>query len=400
MKRPHWSTIFFALSLVTLVSLGVWWTVFLSRAVELERSSRHTELLHRAEVVAFRLGQVGDDMETPLRAGLIDSEAGLEIIVVDSGGGPDVAAWSLAPRAPGLGVRPTESALATIESRLARRRFMVIGESALLFALLAVCLVMLYRLAVQDIRHLQRMEDFVSSFTHEMKTPLAGIKSLLQTLAAGRVPDSRRDELIALGLEQTERLGHSIDNVLLSGSLRAGRYRLDVDGLRLRPILNAIVEHHQRLDQTRAEALTLEWEASAGELTVLADSGALRIVLENIIDNGLKYGGEGPVTVRVTHHAPRVEIAVEDHGAESAVEPSEIDRFFQPFERGSDELSMAPGTGLGLYIARTLARRMGGDVVGASGDGSSVFTVTLNEADEVDERVARGEAIAPKRSRR
>jgi signal transduction histidine kinase len=348
-------------------------------------------------VVAHQLGSEGGDHERPLRVGPIDDESGLEIVEGEVGGS-DRMSWSLAPRAPGLAVRPTQSALAAIESRLARRRIMVIGESALLFALLAVCLVMLYRLAVQDIRNLRRMEEFVSAFTHEIKTPLAGVKSLLQTLAAGRVPEGRRDELIALGLEQTERLGHSIDNVLLSGSLRAGRYQLEVDAVRLRPLLEGIVEHHQRADQARDEGLLLEWKSSAEDLTVVADEGALRIIVENLVDNGLKYGGEGPVTVRVRRRAPRVEIAVEDRGAEPGLELADVERLFLPFERGGGEDSRTPGTGLGLYIAKTLARRMGGDVTGASRHGGCVFTVTLREAVDVhgdtvddDARPSRGD---------
>ena len=360
MKRERGVHILFGLSLLTLVVLCAWWLVFFMRSVELERTAQ---------------------VEERPRPGPLPGELPLEVVPASERRPGDMFAPAV-PRHPDLGVRPTQAAVKVIDDKLFRRRLMFIGEGALLFVLLGVCTFMLYRLVRQERRHLGRMESFLSTVTHEMKTPLTGLKSMLQTFAAGRVPEEQKPRLFALGLRETERLEHMVENVLVSGRLRTERYQIQAEPVHLRPLLEGFFEHRRRYQVDRPDAFELIWEPDERDLRAMCDPNALHIVLENLTDNALKYGGEPPmVVVRVQQSEGRVLVAVEDQGIGFA--PEKADSLFVPFRRAMEgKETVQHGTGLGLSIARTLVGRMGGELTAYSeGPGrGSRFTIALSEA--------------------
>jgi signal transduction histidine kinase len=378
MRRGRGYHIFFGVALLTLAALGAWWTVFISQAVELERTARLESLRSAAMLTALSAG-CRDLAPAP---GPSSRDSRLEWVASTECEAGDLSAAAL-PNFPELSVRPLPQTLQALEHKKRRRHVMIIGEGTLLVLLLGVCTYMLYRLVRQERRNLRRMESFVSSVTHEMKTPLAGIKSMLQTLAAGRVPEPDKPHVFALGLKETERLQHSIENILVAGRLRTQHYRLQVEPVALREVLDAFLEHRRPALVDCPDAICLQWQLEGDEQHVLADPSALRIILENLTDNGLKYGGDDPtVTLRVRRDAGQVLVSVEDQGIGFVGERAED--LFTPFRRDLDNgKAVQHGTGLGLSIARALARRMGGEVVASSpgpGQGST-FTVVLREAE-------------------
>ena len=347
------------------------------RSVELENKTARLELLHVATVTAISLG-LG---EQPPEPGPLAKRAQLEVVNIDSGDPGELGVPSI-PNHPGFAVRPTQDMLQAIEDKLQRRRFMFIGEGALLFLLLAGCTFMLYRLVRLERHQIRRMEMFLSTVTHEMKTPLTGIKSMLQTFAAGKVPDEQRDRLFALGLKETERLEHMVENVLVSGRLRTARYSLHIESVCLKPLLQGFVEHRRRYRVDRLDAIRLVWEIASPDIAVSCDSTALHLVLENLTDNALKYGGPTPtVTLRAGRKGSTVTITVEDQGV--GFEPDRAKLLFVPFRRALDAKdAVEHGTGLGLTIARELVLRMGGDITARSegpGKGSR-FVIAIQES--------------------
>jgi len=363
----------FALALLALVALGAWWTVYIARSVEVERECRLAELAHAAQVSAIVLGHQQREPTLQVTSGAV----ALELLPTDRCQPGDLSAQAV-PFHPEVSIRPAPMLMHEVEDRLVRRRAMVIGEGGFLFLLLGVITVMLYRSVRQERRHLRRMEDFVSAVTHEMKTPLAGMKSLLQTLAAGRVPDDQQPRLLTMGLKEAERLEHTIENVLISGSLRTDRFRVHVEQTDLHQHLVDFLDHRRKTLVDRPDAIQLAWEAGDEPVHVAADPHALRVILENLVDNALKYGGPDPtVTLRVQVDG-RAVVRVEDQGI--GFEPAEVEDLFLPFNRAShSENRVRHGTGLGLRIAQLLAHRMGGEVTGHSdGPGhGSVFAVSV-----------------------
>jgi two-component system, OmpR family, sensor histidine kinase SenX3 len=206
-----------------------------------------------------------------------------------------------------------------------------------------------------------------------------GVKSLLQTLSQDRVSQEQIPHLLILALKNMDRLEHLVENVLISGRLRVQGHPLQPSPLELGPFLVGFVQHRRELLSGQPEALVLEGEEVT--LRVLAESDALRVILENLVDNALKYGGDERITVRVKQEGNYVGIAVADRGI--GFQPDEAELLFTPFFRAlSGKQSIKHGTGLGLHISRSLARQMGGDLKAFSrglGEGSC-FTLTLRAA--------------------
>jgi signal transduction histidine kinase len=368
--------ILFGVTLLALLALGSWWTVFFMRSVEMEKLAAMEKLRHRAELAAVRLG----GGEALPEAGPLTADLTLEVIRRLDRESGDMSVTTL-PGHPDFAVRPSRMAVSRIEERNHRRRKMVTGEGVLLFSLLAICTVMLYRQVRQQRLQMKRMESFIAAVSHEMKTPLTGIKSMLQTFVEGRVPGDQRDRLYAMGLKEAERLEHTIENVLLTGRLRAEQLETQVELVTLRTVLERFVVHRQRTLADRPDSLQLVWEAE-GELHVEADSSALRLILDNLTDNAYKYGGPEPVvTIRARRDSGLALVSVEDCGIGFAREHAE--QLFTPFQRTSAAVNAVQhGTGLGLSIARALAVRMGGQL-SAESDGpgqGSRFTLRLKEA--------------------
>lgn len=376
MKQGRGYHILFGATLLTLLALGAWWTIFFMRSVELEKLAALDKLGYQAQLEAHRLGA----LETPPATGPLIGVALLEVIQGQERRTGDLSA-STQPGHPDFAVRPSRMAVEQIESRDHRRRMMVTGEGGLLLSLLAICTVMLYRQVRQQRLQMTQMESFIAAVSHEMKTPLTGIKSMLQTFATGKVPEDQHQRLYAMGLKEAERLEHTIENVLLTGRLRAAQLETQSELVGLRAVLDRFVSHRRRTLVDRSESLRLNWEAE-DELYTVADSSALRVILDNLTDNAYKYGGPEPVvTIHVRREAGKALVEVEDQGI--GFRPERAAQLFTPFQRTSEAVdAVQHGTGLGLSIARALARRMGGDLV-AESDGpgrGSRFTLWLKEA--------------------
>ena len=378
MRRVRGYHILFAISLLVLGALGAWWLVFFMRSVELEKASDLNEAVHVAVVTSLMLGQQD---RVPAPGTIIGKKVPVQIVrKADRQEGDRFS--PMIPRHPHMGVRPAPVLVKKIEAKAARRRLMFIGEGALLFLLLGVCTSMLFRLVRSERRHKRRMEIFLSAVTHEMKTPLAGLKSMLQTFAAGKVPDDQKMQLYSMGLKEAERLEHMVENVLISGRLRAEGIQVYKEAVEIRPLLEGFVEHRRRYLVDRPDAIELHWEAGAQETKVICDQNALNVVLENLTDNAFKYGGEAPVVgLRVKRSDGWLRISVEDRGI--GFDPAKAEQLFIPFHRAFDAReTVQHGTGLGLAIARALVDRMGGELSARSegpGQGSE-FTVSLREA--------------------
>jgi signal transduction histidine kinase len=251
-----------------------------------------------------------------------------------------------------------------------RRNVMLVGESTLLGLLLSGSLVLLFLLAQRRKQQREDMEKLLQFTSHEFKTPVAGVKGLLQSLAIGSIPDAQRAELIQLGQLECDRLEHLAETILayqraMSRDPRAGVQRIDAARF-----IADLLAHRARTSGGGNVQL-----AVVDAVAVLADRDGLRVILENLLDNAQKYGG-GSVRLAagVSDGHWRLDISDEGRG----FPPESAEKLFDIHNRGSGE-GITHGAGLGLAIARQLARRMGGEISArSSGPGQgAVFTVTL-----------------------
>jgi signal transduction histidine kinase len=251
-----------------------------------------------------------------------------------------------------------------------RRHLMLVGESTLLALLLSGSLVTLFVLAQRRKQQREDMEKLLQFTSHEFKTPVAGVKGLLQSLALGSIPDAQRAELIELGQIECDRLEHLAETILayqraMSREPREGAQRIDA----ARFIADLLAHRARTSTGGNVEVTAID------AVHVLADRDGLRVILENLLDNAQKYGG-GHVRLSAEVVDGRWRLDISDRGRGFA--PDAAEKLFDAHNRGSGD-GITHGAGLGLAIARQLARRMGGDLSARSaGPGhGAVFSVML-----------------------
>jgi len=208
----------------------------------------------------------------------------------------------------------------------------------------------------------QRQSNFIDSVTHELKSPLASLKLSLQTLTRRSVPAEQQADFHRIMLQDVERLDTLIDHLLdaaktLQRRPRAGDDRADVESM-LRAVCSAVVQRHG----VPADAITIQ-TAADGPFLVAGRSADVEIVFRNLLDNAVKYSLPAPaVTVTVSRtNARRVRIAVADNGPGIPIPLRPL--VFRRFVRLGSELERStPGTGLGLFLVKSLVQQMRGKV--------------------------------------
>jgi signal transduction histidine kinase len=280
---------------------------------------------------------------------------------------------ALLDREQGLSIQQFAERQIEISEHHDRRNVMLVGESTLLALMLSGSLVVLFLLAQRRKQQREDMEKLLQFTSHEFKTPVAGVKGLLQSLAIGSIPEDQRAELIKLGQLECDRLEHLAETILayqraMSRDPRDASARVDVARF-----IADLLAHRERT----ASGGTVEL-AAIDAVQVLADRDGLRVILENLLDNAQKYGG-GSVRLAADISDGRWRLDISDKGR--GFPPETAEKLFDIHNRGSGE-GVTHGAGLGLAIARQLARRMGGDITARSaGPGlGAVFSVTLSLA--------------------
>lgn len=235
-----------------------------------------------------------------------------------------------------------------------RQRLMVMGESSLLLALAVTLISLAWRQAQRERAHIRRLEGMLAASSHELKTPVAAIRSLLESLQSGVLPPERAGPYLVRGLDSCHRLEHLIESILTYQAAVARPQPLSVSSLQ--EWIGPILDHRRESLPTEVVQVDL---GTAGTMPVRAAADPLRVILENLLDNASKYAKGAPVAVSAAVDGPWVEVLVVDQG--QGFPPEQAELLFEPYQRGSREQSRH-GTGLGLYLSRTLAHSLGGDL--------------------------------------
>jgi PAS domain S-box-containing protein len=245
-------------------------------------------------------------------------------------------------------------------------------------------------------RALEEMrQDLVATVSHELRTPLSAIYGSALTLLRGDIDlgETLHDQLLGIIADESSRLAEIIDDLLLASQLDAGTLDVRIERCDPRELVESVVAAAQTHlpDGTRLEVLDLPDELPA----VAADTGQLRQVLANVLDNAVKYspnGGDIRITLEPSERHLRFAIA--DRGL--GIPARERDRIFEKFYRLDPDMTHGiGGTGLGLYISRELVRRVHGRIwVEPNRGGGSVFVVELPLSSAAQEHEPRTPAAA------
>lgn len=225
-------------------------------------------------------------------------------------------------------------------------------------------------------RYAQKQEEFISNITHEMKSPLAAIKLHAQTLQAEGHETALREGSLRHIVQQVDRMGRLVDNVLESSRLLAHRR-----SHALRPLdLSAYLTRYLEEVRPPVEARGVRVRGDAPSVVrVLANAEALRQVLDNLIDNAVRFSqAGGEVRCRIHSDGDRAHLEVEDDG--EGIPKKELAHVFDRFyQAGRESDPHRRGTGLGLSIVAGLVEEMNGEVRAYSQEGrpGSRFVITL-----------------------
>ena len=228
-----------------------------------------------------------------------------------------------------------------------------------LLVLMIICGIVLNTVfLVREIRRNEQHDAFINAVTHELKTPVASIRLFLQTLQTRPVDDVKRNEFYKLMLEDSDRLLATIEQVLRTGRVGSTGRSLHLGRIEVDEMVRSCVDRVRTLHHVPDEALHYE---PCGPATVEGDVDDVRAAVTNLIDNAVKYSGS---EVRVTVRAERTNgrfITIRVHDEGPGIPKSELKRVFRRFYRVPGPLaSRVKGTGLGLFIVRSVARRHGG----------------------------------------
>jgi two-component system, OmpR family, phosphate regulon sensor histidine kinase PhoR len=202
---------------------------------------------------------------------------------------------------------------------------------------------------------------FTAAVSHELRTPLARLLALLETAA---LPSVNADELIEQGKAEVEQIRELIDDVLFLSELETGRAVVSLTSTRAAPIAREVLAGIA--DRAERAGLTLSSELD-DEVEVPLRPRMLRVVLENLAENALRYAGEGAsFSIVLARAGDDAVITARDTGA--GVNEQDLGRLFERFYR-TDRARASRGTGLGLAIVKHIATSAGGRVEASGGPG-------------------------------
>jgi len=214
----------------------------------------------------------------------------------------------------------------------------------------------------------QAKDEFLRGISHNLQTPLTSIRAYAEQMGSEQ-PDPR----LAIIVEQSDRLYRIVRQLVATSRLESGTLKPAKEVLAIAPRVR------RAWDALGATSVDFELEDEAAGWLAIADPDQLDQVLWALLDNANRYGGGAAIRARVAPRPEGEQLAIRISDAGPGVRPEDRDRIFQRYERGAAGAKLE-GTGLGLYVSRSLCQAMGGDLVldeAAEGDRGASFTILL-----------------------
>jgi two-component system, OmpR family, sensor histidine kinase SenX3 len=237
---------------------------------------------------------------------------------------------------------------------------------------------------VREIRRNEQHDAFINAVTHELKTPIASIRLYLETLQTREVDEEKRREFYGVMLADSDRLLHTVEQVLSAGQTGQRRRRLNASTIDLSEMVRESVDLARTRYNLPADSLQYAARFNQEERPLVhGDMEELRAAVSNLIDNAIKYSDQ-EINISVEVEAQKGEpvvVRVRDQGV--GIPRAQLKRIFRRFYRAPGlVIGRVKGTGLGLFIVHSVVRKHGGRVFAESaglGQGST-FTIQLPRA--------------------
>ncbi len=366
-SRSHAATrVAFGVIVVFVLSQAAWWITFEFRTIHQATDAQLAAWSRDAELANDVLAQAAD---TPpaRRTTLVNSILSrYPHLAFDAGTHPG---------------RFTVDAVARAQFLEAQSRHLrMFAFEGPTFALVVLSMLLLIAATLRSERQLKRsQQNFLSAVTHEFKTPISTLRLLVETAQMRSLPAEKQQEYLRRMQAELDRLERTSDQVLASARLEQTDQAPGFAALELNHVVQGIVGAARPGLEARGALLKVDYAPEP--LPVSIDPDAFAVVLNNLLDNAVKYtpGAERPVRVKLERRGDTVQVHVDDHGIGLA--EGEEERVFERFYRTGDEMTReSQGVGLGLHLVRNITEAMNGRVrAGANPDAEtgSRFTVTL-----------------------
>jgi signal transduction histidine kinase len=223
----------------------------------------------------------------------------------------------------------------------------------------------------------QAKTEFVSVAAHELLTPLTGMQGYLSMVldeGMGHVDQQAKGYLDKVYVS-AKRLAELVKDLLSVSRVESGRVKMDIKPLNVVPLIRDAIDQVELM--AKANGLTITFEAPQRIPAVLADANRLMEVLVNLVGNAVKYTPQGSVTISTSEEGTRLKVAVRDTGLGMTEEARKhlFEKFYRIRTKETEDIS---GTGLGLYVTKSMIEKMGGSISVASTPGlGSTFAITL-----------------------
>ena len=237
--------------------------------------------------------------------------------------------------------------------------------------------VLLTRMTLQNMKDARQKTSFVSSVSHELKTPLTSIRMYAELLLSKRIKDANKIQIyLSVIVSESERLTRLINNVLAFGKLEQGKKTYHLTIFEMDRLLDQMIQSHSIRIENQGIEIILQIEE--GNYKVKTDRDAIEQVILNLVDNALKYADKGKFIKFVLEKDKSfILLKICDDGP--GIPKAQQEMIFEKFHRVDNSLTTKqPGSGLGLSIARQILRDLDGDLSFAPMPGSgSCFTARI-----------------------
>jgi signal transduction histidine kinase len=257
----------------------------------------------------------------------------------------------------------------------AKRMPMILGEGSVFLIILLVGIYFFQRTIKKESEFHQQQQNFLLSVTHELKSPLAAIKLVLQTLVKRDLTKDKRDQLIGNSIEDVGRLDDLVENMLLATRIENNSYSYPKELFDFSELVKSIFD---RAIITSENTRNFQQQIE-DNITIMGDRFALGSLINNILENAVKYSPVGAaVQVQLYQQSNRIFFIVADQGV--GIADSERQKIFQKFYRSGNELTRQnKGTGLGLFIVAQVAKNHQAKVVVSNNQPKgTIFEIIFN----------------------
>ncbi len=250
-------------------------------------------------------------------------------------------------------ISPQQSIIQKQDEYLKRKISQYIGEGVFFIILLVWGMILLYRNVQERLNLKQQQNNFILAVTHELKTPVASVKLMLETLQKRTIPDEYREELTHGAIQDIDRLEKLVENVLLTAKIDGFKYDYQKEKIDLQELLEEKVSTFERINSKNQYFRF----TCSGEAYIYADLFAINTVFENLISNSVKYAPEdSQIDIELWTKNDEVIVSIKDEAPLIALE--ERDKIFSKFYRiGNENTRSSKGTGLGLYIVKQIVEQ-------------------------------------------